>query len=41
VALVATVKIRKIAVQPSSRFEDSSPAATMNPAKIPTKLIAT
>src|SRR5712691_12296070 len=37
--LVATVLVRKSAVQRSSRFTASSPKITTNPETIPTKLI--
>jgi hypothetical protein len=41
VTLVATVVVRKIAVQPSSRLADNNPNATRNPEMIPTRLMAT
>ena len=41
VTLVATVLTRKSAVQPSSRFQASSPNTTTNPEKIPIKLSTT
>lgn len=41
VTLVATVVVRKSAVQPFIRFPFSSPNMTTNPEKIPTRLNTT
>src|SRR5437588_9580956 len=41
VTLVSTVLARKTAVQPATRFPESIPYATTNPARIPTRLITT
>src|ERR1700722_922325 len=41
VALVNTVKMRKIAVPPSNRFAVSNPSSTRKPDAIPIKLIST
>jgi hypothetical protein len=41
VTLVATVVVRKSAVQPFSRFPVTKPETTTNPDRIPTRLNAT
>jgi hypothetical protein len=41
VTLVSTVLVRKVAVQPSSRFAVKNPYTTIRPEAIPIKLMAT